>query len=558
MCLSNKATKNIQLPSPSNALAEVPVFKKSSLAIAYRQTFYNLYNANDFNVFAPTRPSGINGRSKINNKKELTDVDVYPEDYLFRDLNLKYTINFDNGNQFFLSAYGGGDRFNLKAETDILWSPHGRSDQTLKIPYHVNFENNERNMQRGISATYNRVWNNRVQSRFVLSHSDYEKSTSEKIDLQNTKTGLVNNRDIHFIANQTVENSFRVENNISLRNAHQIETGGGFYDNGATLSDQINFRNQAGINYQMNFQSSRFFLYVHDILPIGNRITLNTGARANWVVNSEKLYVEPRLSATIKASETLKVHAAWGIYNQFAYKLANVDMDNNYTWLWVTASEKNTVLHATHWVGGVNYHYKNFTFNVDGYFKTTRNLTRRELVSQNNNASANRNYATLYGVASTYGIDAFVKKDFGQHSVWASYTLSKAEERMAPLGQIATNYTLAPHDQRHELKIAALFKAGSFYFSGNYVYGSEMQIMRELFPNELENISYNRFDAAITYNFNGKLKGETGFSVLNVFDIYNLKYANLKNINIAQNLGSVKIYTGAVPFTPILFLKMVF
>ena len=55
-----------------------------------------------------------------------------------------------------------------------------------------------------------------------------------------------------------------------------------------------------------------------------------------------------------------------------------------------------------------------------------------------------------------------------------------------------------------------------------------------------------------------RISGETGLSVLNIFDTQNLKYANLKNINLGQDLGTVKVYSDAVPFTPILFLKVVF
>lgn len=183
---------------------------------------------------------------------------------------------------------------------------------------------------------------------------------------------------------------------------------------------------------------------------------------------------------------------------------------------------------------------------------------RREYIATNADSKNNGIFQLLKGTARTYGLDLYVKQDFGHHAVWATYTLSKAEEAMAIPTQQTINYVLASHDQRHELKMAALFKAGPLYLSGNYVYGSGMQILRELFPSEIDNVKYSRFDAAITWKFNGKLNGETGLSVLNVFDTYNLKYANLKNINLTQNLGAVKIYTGAVPLTPVLFLKMTF
>jgi hypothetical protein len=66
-------------------------------------------------------------------------------------------------------------------------------------------------------------------------------------------------------------------------------------------------------------------------------------------------------------------------------------------------------------------------------------------------------------------------------------------------------------------------------------------------------------DAAVTYKFMPKhFSGEIGFSVLNLFDTQNLKYANLKNIQLTPQLGDIRVYSDAAPFTPTLFLKIVF
>lgn len=153
-----------------------------------------------------------------------------------------------------------------------------------------------------------------------------------------------------------------------------------------------------------------------------------------------------------------------------------------------------------------------------------------------------------------------MKKDFGRHSVWASYSLSKAQERLANSGQLLGEYVLAPHDQRHELKVAALFNIRKFYLSANYVYGSGLQLLKEKFADEVDDIYYSRVDASVTYKFaiKKKLNCETGVSVINVFDTQNLKLDNLKRIKISPEYGDITIYSNAVPFSPTLFLKMVF
>ena len=120
------------------------------------------------------------------------------------------------------------------------------------------------------------------------------------------------------------------------------------------------------------FSSKRVFAYVHDNLPIGDRLILKAGIRANLSLDHNKVYVEPRISASYKLSEQLKLNASWGRYNQFIYKVANVDQNQNYTYLWVTGNENTSVLKATHLVGEINYFKNDLTINVQAYYKPTR------------------------------------------------------------------------------------------------------------------------------------------------------------------------------------------
>ena len=87
--------------------------------MAYRQTYYNLYNTGDFNIFSPIRHAPKDHSDQLASPNSKFDLTVYPDDYQFRDLNLKYTQNFDNGDQFYVSMYSGGDYFHLSANSGI-------------------------------------------------------------------------------------------------------------------------------------------------------------------------------------------------------------------------------------------------------------------------------------------------------------------------------------------------------------------------------------------------------------------------------------------------------
>ena len=550
-------------PTTVNSMVEIPLFKKSSLLFAYRQTYYNLYKSGDFNIFSPTHSQPSTESNSTMHRNIAFNMDVYPDDYQFRDMNLKYSFNFDNGDQFYVSMYGGGDYFSLKANSSMTFEMnhqmgmgHGENNST---PLTINLLDNEKNRQLGMSAFYHKKWSNNLVSKFVFTSSNFSKSQTEENNSKNTSTQSTYNKDQVNTKNNTLENSFRMENLLSFLNGHQLEFGGGISNNEAQIDIKTSLTDTLSIVTLNKYNSKRAFVYVQDNLPIGDRLILKAGMRTNFSIDRNRFYFEPRISASYKFSDLLKFNASWGLYNQFIYKVTNIDQNKNYTYLWVTDNEDIPVLSATHWVGELNYFKNDLTLNLQVYYKPTRNLNERVFENRVVNGRSVDGYYPYFGDAKTYGIDLYAKKDIGKNSIWASYTLSKALERFATENEALPAYTLAPQHQLHEFKTAGIFNINKFYLSANYVYGSGMQILRDVFKAGTSSVSYHRVDAAVTYKFTPKrFSGELGLSVLNVFDTQNLRYANLKNFQLSKELGNFRVYSGSVPFTPVLFLKVVF
>ncbi len=542
-----------------NGMAEIPLFKRSSLLLAYRQTFYNLYNSGDFNIFAPTKPVPKNQGKAAQLKNINFDLNVYPDDYRFNDLNLKYTWNFDNGDQFYVSLYGGSDHFSLATDAIVTREVKGKRNTRTITDLSVNLMNNEDNRQRGGSVFYHKTWSSQLVSKFVLTHSDFSKQLSEQVESVNKANASIYSQDRVKTGNTANENSIRIENELNLLNGQKLEFGCGFYNNEAGISTRINLRDTLSIDSLNSFRNDRAFAYAQLDLPLAERLILTAGARINMTVPNADFYFEPRLSAGYQVNEQLKLNASFGRFHQFMSKIASVDKDLNYTYLWVTSNEHIPVQDATQTAVGINYFRNNFTFNVEAYYKFTQHLTERKFESRTVGHKVVDGYFPYFGDAKSYGLDFFAKKDFGNHSVWASYTLSHALESLAPLNKKLPDFTPAPQDQLHELKLAAIFNFGHFYLSSDYVYGSGLQILKEVFKDENTDVSYSRVDAAVTYKFTPRrVSGEVGLSVMNLFDTQNLKYANLKTIMLSPEFGSIRVYSNAVAFTPIAFLKLVF
>ncbi len=121
-----------------------------------------------------------------------------------------------------------------------------------------------------------------------------------------------------------MENSFRIENLLYFSKGHQLEFGGGFYNNEAKIGFDTNINDTLFINTLNRYRNSRLYAFADNYLPVGYRLTLKTGGRLIVSTNDDKVYFEPRLSSSYKLSEQLKIDAFWGRYHQFISKIASV------------------------------------------------------------------------------------------------------------------------------------------------------------------------------------------------------------------------------------------
>ncbi len=519
-----------------NSMLQVPLSKKSSLMGAYRQTYYQLYDPTSLTLFGRKNensgsnrngagPGGSQANSPIN-------FEVKP-DFVFRDANLKYTLKGDDGSRFALSLYAGGDEFLYNMEGEMINNVLGRTEE-------------EKNKQLGGSMQYSYLWDNESVTHFSLAYSTFEQQSFEQNSVENTRLDIQRiTREVD-TENAVDEISFKAEHGLNFNRGHKLLIGGGIENNRVQLLRVTN--NEKAMD--MDAYSPRLLAFVQDELPLGDVLELKTGLRLNYATSLNKIYFEPRISASLKPYDGFKVNVSWGLYNQFLSKTSLVDSSLNIAYFWINADEENIpVLSAEHKVAGVSYNKNGFTFSTEAYYKTTQGLNR---YFNGNKRIENGFYE---GDARAYGLDVFIKKEYKRHMAWVSYTLSKTEEHF-PF-YLAKEYKLAPQHQKHELKFAGIFNYKSFYLSANYIYGSGFA----RFDIETENgtnlsQAYKRLDASLVYKFKpGKVKAEAGISVLNVLNANNIKYSNISGTTI-DDISLVGIYADAVPFTPALFFKI--
>ncbi len=522
-------TFNINI-STMNSLLEIPVSKKSSFLAAYRQTYYQLYNPTDLQLFR-----NDDRANKVQDAASGSAIDfLVTPDYIFRDANLKYVYRGDKGSRFSVSLYGGGDNFDYQMEGSLLNLNLLRSET-------------ERNSQLGSSVQFSQLWKNGNSTSFTANYSVFERQAEEQNETENQRNGNKKITKNILSKNNVDEINAGAEHVFSFLNGHKLLAGAGIINNSVQLS-RNSFAEQI-IN--LNTISPRIYSYVHDVLPVVSWFEFKTGLRAIWSTQIKKVYVEPRISASFQISPRIKLNGAWGLYNQFMSKTSIVDSLLNFAYFWTNSNGENIpVLNAQHTVGGLSYYKNGFDFSIEVYHKITDGLTRFY------NGSKRFPQGFFTGDAKTTGMDVFAKKEYKQQVVWISYTLSNTQEYFPFYG--AGNYKPAPQNQKHEIKAARIFNIKSFYISANYVYGSGFE-RYDFEREEKQNLAkeYNRLDAALVYKFRpGKIKAELGLSVLNVLNNENIKYSNLRKTTV-DDISLVGIYTEAVPFTPALFFNII-
>ena len=509
-----------------NGMAEVPLWRNSSILVSFRQTYFNLYKgkdvlpANNQNVITP-----------VNVSSSAIDYTVLP-DYNYQDINVRYTTRNNHGGLFYISYLGSQDRFRY------LINPYVGLNGLFKIDA-------ENNYQYGASAFYGRTWKNGNITNFTTSWSSLETDLSniQSIERSNNVFQQLNNDQIY---NKIGEYSERIDNFFKLSQSHMLEAGIGFDQNEVGLRIDSFGYNQTNLKSQM----ARFNGYLQDHVSLPGEIEIKYGLRSDLPLSLHRIYVQPRLSASIRLNEFVKLNAAWGVYNQFISKSSVIDNQGNYRYIWTTCDNKQIpVLKAVHWVAGGSYHQNDLTVSIETYYKSTDGLTRYI------NKDLNYNNLIYNGRGRSYGIDFFVRKDFKGHSAWISYTLSKTEENFSYFPK--SEYLPAPQDQRHEVKVATLFNVKPFNFSAIYVFGSGFPLTSGSILNPNYNYQvYNRVDIAANYRFDvGKIACEAGLSILNLFNAKNIWYSNFERVPVNQST-TLNIYSQAVPFSPRISLRL--
>ncbi len=284
-----------------NSLLEIPILGKSSLQLAYRQTYYNLYK-DGYNLF----PNADSTRNS-----DLVDIYIYP-DYTFRDFNLKYSIK-NSSNLFYVSILDGSDDFNY-------------SFNTTRNFRNIIKNTSEKNHQTGAAVFMERKISSKLNANVTISHSGIATKISDKYDILSSITSqLVNQKE--FNTNSEIwETKAKLQTVFQTKKWHTFETMLQVINNEANVSEDSAGAYSSGIEKSNAYYTLGF----KDVINFQNK-SLNLGFRASYLPYNNKTYIEPRISYSQRFSNNFKYNVAWGLYNQFLVKSSIISMSTEIT-----------------------------------------------------------------------------------------------------------------------------------------------------------------------------------------------------------------------------------
>lgn len=400
------------------------------------------------------------------------DPDLNQNILYFYDLNAKINWKIDPKNKVFLSGYFGRDVFGIRSFFDFDWG-----NTTL-------------------SSRWNHIFSPKVFSNFTFIFSDYTYSL-----------GTPSEEEFVFRLNSTIQDyHLKAQFNYYPNDKNDIDFGleGIYYrfqpgvingdvfvelqqefavEPSAYISHEVRFsplfKLQYGLRYSSfyNVGARTVLQYENPDLPFESKIEDSLKfARGAIIKGYDGLQgLEPRLSAVYQLDDERSFKASYNRTRQYIHLISNttsptpVDIYRP-AGKYIKPATVNQV--ATGYFQ--NFEQNTYEASLEAYFKSFNNI-----VDYRNGADLifNEGIETelLRGVARSYGLEFFLRKNKGKFTGWISYTLSKTENRVAETREnLAINsgeWYPANYDKRHDLSVTLNYQITDKWSVGtNFLY----------------------------------------------------------------------------------------
>ena len=506
---------------------------------------------------------------------------IEPESY-FYDMNAKLTYRLPNDDKFSISFYNGADELDNSRDVDgnadisrlcELFDGNGPFGGTFceeEISFAVGTIDLSEWGNTGISAKYSHQWNDRLDTNFVISASEYfsyrdrlinSQVIYEDSDDEPTTGESSSNED-----NQLDDFTVKIENDYYLNQWNTLSFGLQYTQQNIDFSLIQN----GDLVLETKNEGATSTVYIEDEIVI-NALTVIPGLRVSKYSINDEVYTEPRLSIAYELNDTTQLRAAFGDYHQFALSVARQSIEEGPRNFWTLADgETVPVSKSSHFILGTTHYVGNYNFNIELFHKEYEGLsefTQQTRPIRNEDGTGltlilEQEFHTGSGTAS--GVELFLQKNIGDLTGWIGYTFS---EVIYDFPTVSDTTYFADQDATNEFKTVLMYRWGDWDLASTFIYATGrpytevLGVVEDTFPptyevgakNDLRYDDYHRLDLSFTYNFSRRgLDGQAGLSIFNLYDRKNQWYTEYEIIE-GEILETEITYRG---FTPSLFFKV--
>ena len=506
---------------------------------------------------------------------------IEPESY-FYDMNAKLTYRLTNDDKFSISFYNGADELDNSRDVDgnahisrlcELFDGNGPFGGTFceeEISFAVGTIDLSEWGNTGISAKYSHQWNDRLDTNFVISASEYFSYRDRLINTQviyedsddEPTTGESSSNE----DNQLDDFTVKIENDYYLNQWNTLSFGLQYTQQNIDFSLIQN----GDLVLETKNEGATSTVYIEDEIVI-NALTVIPGLRVSKYSINDEVYTEPRLSIAYELNDTTQLRAAFGDYHQFALSVARQSIEEGPRNFWTLADgETVPVSKSSHFILGTTHYVGNYNFNIELFHKEYEGLsefTQQTRPIRNEDGTGltlilEQEFHSGSGTAS--GIELFLQKNIGDLTGWVGYTFS---EVIYDFPTVSDTTYFADQDATNEFKTVLMYRWGDWDLASTFIYATGrpytevLGVVEDTFPptyevgakNDLRYDDYHRLDLSFTYNFSRRgLDGQAGLSIFNLYDRKNQWYTEYEIIE-GEILETEITYRG---FTPSLFFKV--
>jgi hypothetical protein len=478
----------------SRLMLEGPLGKKTVWMAGGRRSYADL-----FLVMAPD--------------KDLRNTTLY-----FYDVNVKLTHRLPDNDKLELNIYSGNDDFGANM---------GR----------FSYGNT------AASLTWSHNFYNTVFAKFSLHFTNYNYNIQSYLESarMNWDSGIADGMfraDFHHPVNQHWNLSYGISGTL-----HQFKPG---------------IVKMEGVEQNYELPVSRvgeYAVYLSNEQSVTNRFNLRYGLRIP-VFRNAKVYsaIEPGISGVFRINENSSVKANFSHNTQYLQLASNSSAGSPLD-IWFPAGTKIKPQEVNIYSAGYfhNFDKNQYETSMELYYKDLRNVIdfaeHAQLIMNEHLEDQVRT-----GTGQAYGVEWMVKKNTGNLTGFANYTLSRSERTIPEVNKGKTY--LAPFDKTHAVNIMTAYRfSKKVNISATWVFATgnpttyptgRFELFGEYFPlysgrNEYRKPDYHRLDVSVNYiprpDSKKRWKSEWNFSVYNA---YNRK--NPWSIYFNQEVGMVAPY----------------